>query len=101
MCAYLSNGHDVDIDECSCFCPSDLLQEKTVEELELEVEETSRLLTLFAEKGVGVVRRHACHLVPVRCRLRHIEMMLKRYAKFRDREGLQIKIKAEPTREAA
>ena len=101
MCTYLNNNQGIDANECLCFCPSVLLQEKTVKQLELDVEKARRILTLFAEKGVGVVRRNACHLVPVRCRLRHIEAMLKRYAKFRDREGLQIKVKAQPTREAA
>jgi hypothetical protein len=100
MCTYLNNDHSVDSNECSCFCPSDLLQEKTIEELELEVEEISHYLNRWAKEGASAVR-HACHLVPVRCRIRHLKAMLKRYAKFCQREGLQIKIKAEPTREAA
>jgi hypothetical protein len=99
VCTYLNNDHGVDANECSCFCPSDLLQEKTVEELGLEVEETSHYLSRWAEEGASVIRRHACCLVPVRCRLRNIEAMLKRYGRFRDREGLQIK--AGPTRRAA
>ena len=73
--AYLAN-EDSDAHDCQCFRALELLQEKTLRELEKEVasnEDFSRC-----------------------CRIRHIKAALKRYAIFREREGLEIKIKAKP-----
>ncbi len=78
--SYLLNG-DVDPDAYGCYQVWDLLQKKTLRELEKEIASNKQFL-------------HCC-------RIRHLNAALQRYAKFRDREGLQIKIKAEPTREAA
>jgi hypothetical protein len=47
-----------------------------------------------AESGTTVL----VFLRPIRCRLRQLEAVLKRYAKFRAREGPQIKIKAVPAK---
>jgi hypothetical protein len=73
MGSYLFNG-DVDPDACGCFQVWDLLQDKTLRELEKEIASNRQFL-------------HCC-------RIRHLEAALKRYAKFREREGLEIKIKA-------
>jgi hypothetical protein len=35
------------------------------------------------------------------CRVRHLKAALKRYAKFRERDGLEIKIKVKPAKQAA
>jgi hypothetical protein len=52
-----NNAHGIDANECHCFCPSDLLQQKTVEELEDEVARTRRHLSHFAEERVSVRRQ--------------------------------------------
>lgn len=92
---YLNNV-DVDSNNCHCFYTSDLLQEKTLEELEDEVEQKRWYLARAAEEGPKVLRKFTCYLRPIRCRLRHLEAVLKRYAKFREREGFEIRIKAKP-----
>jgi hypothetical protein len=78
--SYVLNGN-VDSDAYGCFQVGDLLQKKTLRELQKEIASNKQFL-------------HCC-------RIRHLNAALRRYAKFREREGLQIKIKAEPTREAA
>jgi len=98
--AYIDNTPDVDRHDCSCFCTSELLMGKTLDELEVEVFSMHQWLAAASERP-SFARRHACILVPQRCELRHLVAMLKRYAKFREREGLEIKIKTKPQRQAA
>lgn len=99
--AYLHNAVGIDDHNC-CLHESDTLQEKTLAELECEVESNrSYLEWVIKEEGRSAMRRYACRLRPIRCRLRHLEAMLKRYAKFREREGLKIRIKTKPAKQAA
>jgi hypothetical protein len=71
--SYLFNG-DVDSNAYGCFRVWDLLQDKTLRELEKEIASSKQFLRC--------------------CRVRHLKAALKRYAKFREREGLEIKINA-------
>jgi hypothetical protein len=76
--AYLANGN---CGTYGCFSVLDLLQDKTLRELEKEV--------------ISSKQSPRC------CRTRHLTAELKRYARFREREGLEIKIKAKPQKQAA
>ena len=98
---YLKNAVGIDDHNC-CLHESDTLQEKTLAELECEVErKRSYLDWVIKKEGRSAMSRYACRLRPMRCRLRQLEAMLKRYAKFREREGLEIKIKTKPQKQAA
>jgi hypothetical protein len=99
--AYIDNTPDVDKHDCPCFRTSELLMDKTLDELQSDLFWGRRRLASASEEGPAVVRRYACHLMPERCRLHHLEAMLKRYAKFREREGLKIRIKTKPAEQAA
>jgi hypothetical protein len=92
---YIDNSPDIDKYDCWCFQTSELLVDKTLNELEAEVESRRRYLA-HVEKDAAAARRYACFLMPKRCRLRHMEAMLRRYAKFRERESLKIRINAKP-----
>jgi len=63
--------HSPDIDkyDCWCFKTSELLWDKTLEEIEVEVKD-SRWFLARAEKDLAVARRYACLLMQKRCRLR-------------------------------
>jgi len=102
MRTYLNNTDGVDANECHCFCSSDSLQQKTVKELEEEVEKTSRHLSHFAEEG-GSPRRASARVL-----LRAEAVSIAAYGsdaealrEISPARGSKIKIKAEPTREAA
>jgi hypothetical protein len=67
--AYIDNSPDIERHDCSCFDASELLMDKTLEEIEAEVKD-SRWFLARAEKDLAVARRYACLLMQKRCRLR-------------------------------
>jgi hypothetical protein len=95
MCAYLSNESGGRRSSWyHYFDESDLLQDKTLDEIEKRIAQNKEML---ARQASCRRERFALDWVfPMRRKTKYMEEMLERYKGFMKREGLEIRIKAKP-----